>query len=215
MENTLVILSLILVVAIIVLFIKLKNLQKLIDLLVQERDKLQKDKEKIENELKEHLRTFNDRLTQKIEEYKKKDRVLLEQELRKLFEHEYKNKFVEWKEKEEKRIREDAIKKSSSTILGKVGEHLAPLLIFNEHDINPKDLRFIGTPIDFIAFKGLEEKNYDELEIILIEVKTGKKARLTEREKAIQKAIEEKRIKWLTFYTLTAIEKLNGEVLSK
>jgi len=140
MENILVILSLILFIGIVILFIKLKNLHKLIDLLMQEREKLQRDK--------------------------RKDRALLEQELRKLFEHEYKNKFVEWKEKEEKRIREDAIKKSSSTILGKVGEHLAPLLIFNEHNINPKDLRFIGTPIDFIAFKGLEEKNYDELEII-------------------------------------------------
>ncbi len=31
-----------------------------------------------------------------------------------------------------------------STVLGKVGEHLAPLLIFQNYDINPKDLRFMG-----------------------------------------------------------------------
>jgi Predicted secreted endonuclease distantly related to archaeal Holliday junction resolvase len=57
----------------------------------------------------------------------------------------------------EKSIREDAIKRSTFTIIGKVGEHLAPILIFQNYGIDPKDFRYIGTPIDFIAFKGLTE----------------------------------------------------------
>ncbi|NPA54707.1 MAG: hypothetical protein GXO21_08605 [Aquificae bacterium] len=195
----------------VIFFLKLKNQQKILQLIQQEKEKLQKEKEQTQQELNQILKNISDTINQKVEEYKQKDKVQLESQLKKIFEQELKNKFEEWKRKEERKIREDSIKKSTATILGKVGEHLAPLLIFDEHGINPKDLRFIGTPIDFIAFKGLEDKNYDELEILLIEVKTGKKARLTEREKAIQKAIKEKRISWITFNTLTTLEKLNRQ----
>jgi predicted Holliday junction resolvase-like endonuclease len=63
------------------------------------------------------------------------------------------NRRVEEQLKEiEKSIREDAIKRSTFTIIGKVGEHLAPILIFQNYGIDPKDFRYIGTPIDFIAF---------------------------------------------------------------
>ncbi len=142
----------------------------------------------------------------KIDEYRRQDRVRLESELRSILEQEYKNRLDRWIMENEKNIRQDAIKKSSSVIIGKVGEHLAPLLIFEEYDINPKDIRFIGTPIDFIAFKGLEEQNYENVEIIFIEVKTGKTTRLTEREKAIQDAINKGKIKWITINTLEVMK---------
>ncbi|MBK3332633.1 hypothetical protein GWK41_06095 [Persephonella atlantica] len=201
----------ILAIVSIFLYLKLKNQQKILQIIQEEKEKLQKEKEQKELELKQTLQNITDTINQKIEEYKAKDRLVLEKELRSLFEQEYKTKFKEWIQKEEKRIRQDAIKKSSSTIIGKVGEHLAPLLIFDQHGINPKDLRFLGTPVDFIAFKGLEEEDFNNLEIILIEVKTGKKARLTQREKAIQKAIENQRIRWITFNTIHTLEKLNGK----
>lgn len=211
MENLFVIGFLaVLVVLIIVLIFKLQSSRKELEDLQKEKIDLQFQKEKIETELKEYLKKFNDLLNQKLEEYKQKDRVQLEKQLRQIIQQEFTNKFEEWKRKEERRIRDDAVKKSASTILGKVGEHLSPLLIFDQHRINPKDLRFIGTPIDFIAFRGLEEKNYDELEIIFIEVKTGNKARLTEREKAIQRAVTNRSIKWMTFNTLEALNNLNG-----
>ena len=201
----------VLVIVLILLLIKLKNQQRLFEFLLREKENIQKEKEQKEKQLNEILQNMNQVIANKIEEYKAKDRVILEKELRNLFEQEYKTKFKEWIQKEEKRIRQDAIKKSSSTIIGKVGEHLAPLLIFDQHGINPKDLRFLGTPVDFIAFKGLEEEDFNNLEIILIEVKTGKKARLTEREKAIQKAIKNQRIRWITFNTINTLEKLNGK----
>ena len=211
MENLFVIGFLsVLVVLIIVLIFKLQSSQKQLENIQKEKLDLYFQKEKVENELKEYLKKFNDLLNQKLEEYKQKDRIQLESQLRQILQQEFTNRFEEWKRKEERKIREDAIKKSTSTILGKVGEHLSPLLIFDQHKINPKDLRFIGTPIDFIAFRGLEEKNYDDLEIIFIEVKTGNRARLTERERAIQKAVMNKSIRWITFNTLEAINNLNG-----
>jgi hypothetical protein len=51
-----------------------------------------------------------------------------------------------------------------------VGEELAPLLRYKSYGIEPKDLRHIGTPVDYIAFKGLSDRRVDG--IVLIEVKT-------------------------------------------
>jgi len=193
------------------LLIRLKNQQKLFEFLKHEIENLQKEKEQKEKQLTETLENMNQIITRKIDEYKEKDRILLENELRKIFEHEYQNKFKEWIQKKEKAIRKDAIKKSSSTIIGKVGEHLAPLLIFNQYNINPKDLRFLGSPIDFIAFKGLEDEDFDNLEVIFIEVKTGKTTRLTNREKAIQMAIKNGKVRWLTFNTIKTLENLKSK----
>jgi predicted Holliday junction resolvase-like endonuclease len=114
--------------------------------------------------------------------------------------------FEEWREKEERVVREDAIKRSISTIIGKVGEHLTPVIIFQKYGVNPKDFRFIGTPVDFIAFKGLSEGELEE--IIFIEVKSGETATLTEREKQIRDVVESKRIKWLFIHLPSELEKL-------
>jgi len=54
--------------------------------------------------------------------------------------------FKEWKTKEEERIREDAIRRSAATIIGKVGEHLAPLLIASNYGINPHRFRRLQGP---------------------------------------------------------------------
>jgi len=54
--------------------------------------------------------------------------------------------FEEWKQRHEKEIRKDAVKKSRAAIAGKVTEQIAPFLL--EFKYNPKDARFIGSPID-------------------------------------------------------------------
>ncbi len=104
-------------------------------------------------------------------------------------------------------IRTDAIQMSSTTILGKVGEQLAPLLLFENHNINLKDLRFLGSPIDFIAFKGLEEEKPEE--VVFIEVKSGNSANLTKRERMVKKLIENKKVSWMTFHTKTELNNLS------
>lgn len=80
----------------------------------------------------------------------------------------------QWKVNEEERIRKDAANRSVRNVLGKVTEHLIPFSEAMKH-FNPKDIRFIGSPIDLIVFDGAEELK-DEISIYFIEVKTGTSA---------------------------------------
>ncbi len=105
----------------------------------------------------------------------------------------YKAELEQWKLQVEEEIRRDAITKSINTLLGKIGEEFAPLLIAEKYGVNPKDFRHLGTPVDFIAFKGLSDDS--EPEVIFIEVKTGKGS-LTDREKKIRDAIASKRVRY-------------------
>jgi len=129
------------------------------------------------------------------ERWKEEELESYRRQIAEALERECKAKLKEWMREEEKRIRQDAIERSTSTIMGKVGEQLAPLMLFLKYDINPKDVRFIGSPVDFIAFKGLSEGNLEE--IVFIEVKSGKTSDLTHRERMIRKVVEDKRISWL------------------
>lgn len=115
--------------------------------------------------------------------------------------------FQQWKKNEERNIRDDAIKRYTSTILGKVGEHLTPLIIFQNYGIKPKDFRFLGTPIDFIAFKGLSDGKPEE--IIFIEVKSGSSKTLSNNERKIKKLIEAGKVKWMFIHLPKEIEKLS------
>lgn len=85
-----------------------------------------------------------------------------------------------------KRIRADAIRKSTAVVKGKVAEQLVPF--GPEFGFNPRDARFLGSPVDFIVFEGLTEG--DVTRVVFIEVKTGQSARLSRREKQVQAAIE-------------------------
>jgi predicted Holliday junction resolvase-like endonuclease len=55
-----------------------------------------------------------------------------------------------WRQELEKDIRKDAIDKSRAVTIGKVTEHVVPFFPGFHH--NPKDARFIGTPVDFVVF---------------------------------------------------------------
>jgi len=57
----------------------------------------------------------------------------------------------------------------------------------------PTECRFIGKPIDFLVFKGMDKKEIDE--VVFVEVKSGK-SKLSQSEKKLKKAIDEKRVKW-------------------
>jgi predicted Holliday junction resolvase-like endonuclease len=100
--------------------------------------------------------------------------------------------FRQWKNEEEKIIRKDAISKSASVIKGKVTEHLVPY--FPNFPYNPKDARFLGTPVDLIMFDGLSEESIEN--IIFIEVKTGNTANLSKRERAVRACIEKGKVSY-------------------
>jgi predicted Holliday junction resolvase-like endonuclease len=93
----------------------------------------------------------------------------------------------------EARIREDALLRSHSVVAGKATEHLAPLLPGFEFD--PRDARFLGSPIDFVVFDGLSDGEIQE--IVFVEIKTGPSAALTTRERRVKDAVDDRRVRFL------------------
>jgi len=96
-----------------------------------------------------------------------------------------------WRQNFEKRIRKDVIRKSERVIKGKITEHL--ISFFPDFIYNPKDARFIGSPIDSIVFDGLSDGELRQ--IIFIEVKTGKTASLPGRERQVRDCIANRNVK--------------------
>lgn len=103
-------------------------------------------------------------------------------------------------EKNEKTIREDAIKNSRSTIRGQSVEKFIPLHeSFKSYC--PSDARFLGMPVDYVIFNGvsdiLDGKKNTLVSITFLDVKTGK-ATLTKAQKKIKEAVELGRVEWKT-----------------
>ena len=87
--------------------------------------------------------------------------------------------------------RRDAIMKSRAVLAGQFSEQLAPYL--PNFDYNPSECKFLGKPVDFLVFNGLDEKKVDE--IVFVEVKSGK-SNLSGVEKSVKDAVEKKRVRW-------------------
>jgi len=58
----------------------------------------------------------------------------------------------QWEFDAERDIRRDAVDRSQAVTVGKVTEHIAPYL--PDFGYNPKDARFVGSPVDFVVFDG-------------------------------------------------------------
>jgi len=121
-------------------------------------------------------------------------------EIRK-WEMNFDNRMADKLKKIEKSIREDAIKRSTSVRVGKEMERLVPF--FSEFKYNPRDIRWLGDPIDFVIFNGYSKaKDSGDLsklnEIVICEIKTGK-SRANKYEKRIKELIKDKRVKWDDF----------------
>ncbi len=88
-------------------------------------------------------------------------------------------------------LREDAIKQSRAVLSGQFSEQIAPYL--PDFPYKPTEARFIGKPIDFVVFKGMDEKNIDE--VVFVEVKSGQ-SQLSNVEKTLKSAVEGRRVAW-------------------
>lgn len=101
---------------------------------------------------------------------------------------------AEWKITVEKQLRQDAVTRSMGVNFGKITEHLLP---FSKHLIqfDPRDVRFIGTPVDLMIFDGVTQKK-DIIDIYLVEIKTGT-GQLSKKQKTIRSAIGDHRVHWL------------------
>lgn len=87
--------------------------------------------------------------------------------------------------------RKDAVKRSRSVIGGQVAEQLAPYLPGFEHKVS--EAKFLGSPVDFVVFKGMDEKDIEE--VVFVEVKTGS-ASLSGQERRLRDAVKEGRVSW-------------------
>lgn len=72
-------------------------------------------------------------------------------------------------------------KKKSEVRLGQISEHFAPLL--KDFPYDSKNVRFLGSPIDFVVFEFEQEK------IVFIEFKTGN-SKESSRQRTVRKIIE-------------------------
>jgi predicted Holliday junction resolvase-like endonuclease len=98
----------------------------------------------------------------------------------------------EWKAIYTQEIRREAIRKSDSVTLGKVTEHLVPYL--PDFTFNPRDARFLGSPVDFVVFDGLSEGELRS--VYFVEIKTGKSS-LNTRERRVRDAVLARQVEWL------------------
>ena len=98
---------------------------------------------------------------------------------------------VTWRVRYTKLVRQDAVQRSLAVTTGKVMEQLVPYL--PDFAFNPKDARFLGSPVDFIVFDGLDDAAVRR--VVFVEVKTGEAA-LSPRERRVREAVEAGRVEW-------------------
>ena len=84
--------------------------------------------------------------------------------------------------------------KLSRSILGGVfSEQVAPFLADFPKDLKASEARFIGKPVDFLIFKGMDDQHISE--VVFVEIKSGK-SQLSTNERTLRDAIEAKRVRW-------------------
>jgi predicted Holliday junction resolvase-like endonuclease len=96
-----------------------------------------------------------------------------------------------WKVRYTSAVRQDAVQRSLAVTAGKVHEQLVPYL--PAFPYNPKDVRFLGSPIDLVVFDGLAEGRVRR--IVFVEVKTGG-ATLSSRERCVRDVVQAGDVEW-------------------
>ena len=114
--------------------------------------------------------------------------------------------FLLWKARHSAAIRSDAVQRSLAVTSGKVHEQLVPYL--PEFGFNPKDARFLGSPVDLVVFDGLSDG--DVRRVVFLEVKTGRSAALNRRERQVRDAIEARAVEWAELRVGRVSENDNG-----
>lgn len=109
------------------------------------------------------------------------------------------------------RVREEAIQRSGAVQRGQVMEQAFPFLV----GLDPTSVRYLGQPVDFLVFRGLEEssgESSEDVEIVLVEVKTGK-SQENDRQRRLRRAIESGRahLRWQTVRLERDVEEKDEE----
>ncbi len=101
--------------------------------------------------------------------------------------------YLWWKDKVPV-LRQDAIDRSRANLGGQFAEQLAPY--FPDFPYSPNELRWLGKPIDYVVFKGMDHNDLQE--IVFLEIKSGK-AQLNEHQRQIKKLLGEKKVSWAEY----------------
>lgn len=111
---------------------------------------------------------------------------------------------------ESKKASRESLKRSKAVLKGQAAEQIAPYL--KDFPFYPGDCRFLGSPIDLIAFVGNTKKNVEK--VVFIEIKTGE-SRLSLRQRQIKEAIQEGQVEWLEYRIPDPepVNKLTHEIL--
>lgn len=106
----------------------------------------------------------------------------------------YKNGFFrshkQW-EDELPNHRKAAVLRSRAVLGGQFSEQLAPFL--PDFPYTPTECRFMGKPVDLIVFKGMDDKDINE--VVFVEIKS-RGSKLSSAEKKLKETIEKKRVRW-------------------
>ena len=96
-----------------------------------------------------------------------------------------------WWERRVPEVRQDAIDRSRSNLGGQFAEQLAPY--FPDFSYSPNELRWMGKPIDYVVFKGMDKNDIQE--IIFLEIKSGK-SQLNDHQRQIKRLVQGGKVSW-------------------
>ena len=113
-------------------------------------------------------------------------------------------KYVSKKQWQDKvpELRENAIKQSRAVLSGQFSEQISPY--FPDFPYKPTEARFIGKPIDFVVFKGMDSAKIDE--VVFVEIKSGQ-SQLSPIQKSLRLAIESTKVSWYDYRVPESITK--------
>ena len=90
--------------------------------------------------------------------------------------------------------RDDAVKRSRAVLGGLAAEQLAPYL--PDFPFDPTEVRFVGKPVDFVAFVGASSGKVEE--VAFVEVKSGE-ATLNRVERSLRDAVSKGKVRWVEY----------------
>ena len=97
-------------------------------------------------------------------------------------------------------------KRYTRSILGGLfSEQIAPFLPGFPQDLKASEARFIGKPIDFLIFKGMDEGEISE--VVFVEVKTGD-SQLSQNERRLKEVINAKKVRWVEYRVNEEVSRL-------
>lgn len=197
-QDSLLIALICVIVALIIYLVKLYNDKKEVEKsnkgLFEKLDKLDQKLELRNKEILDLTQNINSKALVLFNKFKSDEIKSITNEIRKLEIQNANLELKKWIKENEDRIRKDSSERSKNIILGQLYENLTPFL--KGFKWNPKDVRFLGHPVDLIVFDGISEGR-ERIKVHFVEIKTGQ-SNLSKRQRIIRDAILDKEVYWST-----------------